>query len=208
MSSLDFGKSHKGFLRYLRRTAAVVWFLLGLTSLVLGATGWLSSAQTWLVWFRGVEPEMWRILLTAVGAGMVAVFVVFFATLLLVRRNQLQRRKVAAEQAERERYVDYMTATHFIGRLVESIIGDRAGPLISQTQGLLDQFEEMCPEGKKGDLYDGGLLRTWLVYNMGYRLMHRNAELQWPPKYELKPPWFRYSGPSSLTETLGQPRTP
>ena len=118
---------YRMLLRYLRRTGAVVWFLLGVASLVLGSTEWLRSAQTWLVWFRGVETETWRILLSAVGAGMVAVFVGSYVTLLLIRRNQLKRSNAAAEQAERDRHVDYATATYVIGRLVESIIGDRPG---------------------------------------------------------------------------------
>ena len=185
-------------LRYLRHIGAVVWFLLGVASLVLGSTGWSSSAQTWLVWFQGVEAETWRILLTAVGAGMVAVFVGSHATSFLVRRNQRKRRNAAAEQAERDRYVDYATATYVIGRLVESIIGDRPGPLISRTQGLLDQFVAMCPGGRKDEfLYDRELLELWLMYNMAYCLMNRSAEVPWPPKYELKPPWFRHGGPSS-----------
>lgn len=125
---------------------------------------------------------------------MVALFIGSRVTLLIVRRNQLKRRKVAAKRAEQERYVDYTTVTYIIGRLVESIFGERSRALISGTQGLLDQFVEMCPEGKKDDLfYDRDLLQLWLTYNMANRLMNRDAELHWPPKHDLKPPWFKYS---------------
>ena len=149
-----------------KRVLVLLWSVLCVGSLILGASGWPENIATWSTWAGDVGAEAWRWILVAFGLS---------ATVRhLVRSVAAHVRKVRLAKSVELRYADYARASYMVHQYTKYVTEDaRAGVQISTTYGMLQAFEKAHPEGvHKDGGYDGRLLESWIRYNAANLLTH------------------------------------
>lgn len=136
----------------------------------IGLAGIPDDLQAWSKWLTTLDECGKRIFLSLMGV------------LILIGPGyyrQIRRWKNQRDTHEKRKHSFYLDANAILDFYIKDAIKDKRPKIkLGIRHGILETFENTCPDGMKGDgIYDGNILEHWIQNNAMKTLVNHYREL-------------------------------